>query len=468
MTALHVLRANAIAYIVLLCLFCLVVPYQWRISRDTIHDERTLDFFIPFLLDPFTDRVSDRDYVANWERGHEFETHSHAVLCTGDRLLNVDGRDFLGMSIYLRELQRKLHESPPAPPDFKWQPFTVTVRSRDSRIHVIQFGFPQCTCGIPTRSQAAAFWLIPQMFCILIGFATAYLRPKALLAWAFPGTMLSLSQLQFWNDWYTGFQLTATPMTWAGWFRVPAVGYRTFVQNAWPAFVFLACAHFVRSRRRAYGLAIGLAGAFFAFATIQAALQIAWSEDYHKLVWLYRILDHHRVELMPYALLLITSLAWFVNRKLGAAETVVWFSAFTALLCGPAGVGEGAWYTFSDGTHRFLATKPRIHNAPGFVVLLFAAGSLVAALIVARREITRHEFLSLTLCLPLTIHVALSLGEFLYPFDPGPFEYWPFLVLISAGTGLTGIAWSVLRRTDASQRSSASAWRAGQAIRGTG
>ncbi len=447
MTVLETLRTNAIAYLALLCMFCLAVAYQWRISMDTIHYETTLDFYMPFLLDPFTDRIGARDHFQSWERGNRFDPDDRFQLRSGDELLDVNGREFRGMSVYLRELAKSQRYPTPAPPNFQPSPFTVTVRSKDSRIHQVELGVPHCTCGVPTASQAATYWMVPPMFCTLLGFATAFLRPKTTLAWIFLGAMLSLSQLQFWSDWYTGWQLTATPMAWSGWFRMPAIGYRTFVQHAWPAAILLTSAQFFRARRGAYRLAIVVAASFLVSATVEAMLQIEWSEDFRKLVSLYRLQDGYRTELMIASLAGVVGVAWFLNRGLGVTAGAIGLSAMVAQLWNPARVAEGYWYTYADNSHRFVATMPDIHNTPGFIALLFAGGCVLAALVTARRQITGREAASLALCLPLAADVAGSFGAYWYPFGPRPYEFWPWFVLASAAFGLAGLAWSVLRRS---------------------
>jgi hypothetical protein len=271
------------------------------------------------------------------------------------------------------------------------------------------------------------------------------------LAWAFLGSMLSLSQLQFWLD-SAGFQQTATPMTWAGWFRVPAVGYRSFIQHAWPAAVLMGSAHFYQYRRKVYRLAVGVAVSFLVFAALEATLQIGWSEDFRKIVSLYRFLEQFRTEFMLVSLTGIAVVAWFVNRKLWIATVAIGLWAAAALYRVATPITEGHVYTYSDDSRRFVATIPVAHNTPGLITLLFAAGCLLAALIVFRRQVTGLEVTSLVLCTPLAVDVAASLGAYWYPFGWRPFQYWPWVVLVLAGLGLVGLAWSVLRRTSAAER----------------
>lgn len=278
------IRTNLIGYTVLFLLGALVIRYQMRISLDTVHVERTLDFYVPFVIQPFTDRIDGLDYFMSWEAGGEYNPDGpRSVLNRRDEVLKVNGQPFRGASMYLRELWKTEHRPSPSPPNLEWHPFLLTIRSIDSVIRQIEVSFPHCTCGIPTMFQASSIWVIPPILCVILGLATVFLRPRSMLAWAFLAAMLSLSQLQVWPDWYTRFQQTASPMMWTNAeFRVFGVGYRALVQHIWPAPIILASAFFYRDRRILYRLAAGISGLFLANAALQAVLEIAWSEDYRR------------------------------------------------------------------------------------------------------------------------------------------------------------------------------------------
>src|SRR5229473_7241950 len=170
-------------------MFFLVAAYQLRISLDTVHSERKLDFYIPFLLETFTDHVDAGSNVASWDHGRRFD--APYALRSRDELLSVNGREFRGLSVYLQEVSKSQHRPPPAGPNVERHTFNVTIRSSDSRIHDVEFGLPHCTCGVPSVFEAASLWIIPPMFCVLLGFLTAFFRPRSLLAWTFLGAMLS-------------------------------------------------------------------------------------------------------------------------------------------------------------------------------------------------------------------------------------------------------------------------------------
>lgn len=450
-------RAIATVYLALLCLFCLVGAYQLRISFETLHLERHLDFYVPFLIQEFTDRVDARDYFQSWDQGSQLEAGNHSVLRWRDQILSVNSRPFRGMSVYLRELYRAQHPAPPVPPKvelppqaaatskFEW-PFVLTVRSSDSCIHRVEVLFAHCTCGRPSAFEAATIWIVPPLFCTLLGFVTVCLRPRAILAWGFLGVMLSLSQFEIGSDLHPGFFNTATPMTWGDWFRVPAVGYRSFVQHAWPGFLLIACTQFYRSRTTAYRLAVAVASSFLLLATVEAALQIAWSEDFRMLVLLHVFMERYRTDFMTVSLAGVMGVAWCLNRKLGLAAVAIGLIGLSALYWSPTPITEGHWYVYADNTTRFVATIPDFHKTTALVALLFATGCLVANLILVRRELSGIEATSLILCLPITVDVAAGLGAYRYRLGAGFSEYW--VILGSAGLGLAGITWSVLQRTN--------------------
>jgi hypothetical protein len=101
------LRANAAAYGILACLVCFVGVFQVRISLETIHVERYLDFYVPFTVRPFTDRVDEPDgFLA--ARGSALDP-TRARIEKGEHLVSVNGRPFRGMSVYLGEMMKVRH-----------------------------------------------------------------------------------------------------------------------------------------------------------------------------------------------------------------------------------------------------------------------------------------------------------------------------------------------------------------------
>ena len=433
--------------LVLLCAF--VVAYQLRISLDTIHLERHLDLYVPVLFQPFTNRIGDIAYVSNWEAGSPYNGGGRrSVLIHGDAVLAVNGRSFSGMSLYLRELWKAQHQRTSATAHY----FTLTI-SRSDGIHNVEFGFPHCTCGIPTAVEAALFWVLPPMFCVLLGFATAFLRPRAMLAWAFLGVMLSLSQLQVWQDLYTDFQQFATPMMWTDGFRIPGVEYEALARHAWAAALLACAACFLRTRRTIFRVATGISALFLASAILKAALAIAWSDEYRPFVFLHQIMDAHSTEIVFTSFVFVAGLGWLLNRRLGLAIAIEICLAAAALYWGASPISKGNWHDYADGSRRFVPSIPAFHATPGLVVLLFTAGVLAATLLTFRRSVTPLETTGILLCIPLAADIGARLGGYWYPLAPGLFQYEPLVAMAVTGVGLASLSWSVLRRTsDAAAR----------------
>jgi hypothetical protein len=246
------------------------------------------------------------DYVWNWDEAEGMDLKRHSILHTGDEIISVGGHPFRGLSLYLRTLVYD-----PAVLPAPWHGFTVTARLADSTVRHVDFGFPHCTCGIPTLWQAVSVWVVPPVFCVMLGFATVLWRPRAALAWGFLGALLALSQVQFWDDLYPGFwSATTTPMAWGNWFRLFGVGYRPLVQSLWPATLLVASCHFYRRHSGTVRFAVGLSVLFLIHAVLQAALQIAWSEDYRPFVTLYRFLDSYETEFIAWAFIAVALLSW--------------------------------------------------------------------------------------------------------------------------------------------------------------
>lgn len=447
MRTLKVARDNIIPYAVILVLFSFVITYQLRSSFETVHIERHLDFYLPFLMDQFTNRIGARDHFAIWELGGQFDVEHYSVLRAGDEVLDINGQQFRGMSLYLRELLKAEYQPHPLPPDFQWYPFVLTVRSSGSRVHRVEVGFPHCTCGIPTVFDAAVVWVIAPVFCVLLGFAIVCLRPRALLSWAFLGLMLSVSQLQLWPEWYPGFQETSNAMAWSDWFRLPALVYRTFVQHAWPAALLFGSAHFCQTRRMAYRAAVIVAASYLVYAGLQACLQIAWSEDYRRLVFLHEALKLYTTEFVVISFAAVAAVGCFLSRRLGLAVLSASLVAMAALYSPAARITTGSWYTYSDNTHRFVASIPVFHATIGLITLSFSAVSVIAALIIFRGKVTLLDAAGFILCLPLAVLAAGCLGDFWYPFSIWSSKHWLWLGLIFSALGLFDLSWSVLRRT---------------------
>jgi hypothetical protein len=428
------IRSTAAAYVFLVALACFAVVYQVRSSWDTVRVETRLEYYIPFQIAPFSDRIDDRAHFMSWEAGSEFNPGSYSVLRSRNELLKVNGRPFRGMSDYLAELWR--YERQATAPHFNFRPFTVTVRSDGTRVHDVEIGFPHCTCGVPPFYEAVAMWMALPLLCVCLGFAVAFPRPHSLLAWSFLCLMLSASQFRAWPETYTGFQLTVTPMIWTDWLRIPAVAYRAFVQSIWPAGLLLGAVALCRRERRTRPVLLVVAAAFCAIAVLQAALAVSWSEDYRRLEPLYRVLQSHSLEAMLLAFAAVLVAAFFVDHRLGVAGIAIAGLATLTLFSSPSRITEGNWYTFSDSSWRFVATIPNFHWNRTFVEFLFSVGFLLSLIVFIGSRFRSYELAACILSIPLLLHTGGSLGGYwgwywlpyidrLWASWPRVAAYWP-------------------------------------------
>lgn len=438
------LLKSGVVYLAILALFSLVIAYQIKSSLDTVRVERTLQFFVPFTFEPFTNRIDNKAHVLNWEEGAPIDPRAESILHRGDEILSVNGHAFRGLSVYVRTLvydPSVWHAS-------GWHGFNVMARLADSTVHRVDFGFPQCTCGIPSLADAVSVWFVPPIFCVLLGFATALWRPRAVLAWGFLGALLALSQVQFWDDLSPGFwSVTSTPMAWGSWFRWFGVGYRALVQAAWPAALLIASIHFYPHRRLAVRFAVGSSALVLTYAMLRVLLQLAWSEDYRPFVGLYRFLDSYETEFVALAFVAVAVLGWILNWRLGLGSSVLALITIATMYLGAPPVTHGDWVDYSDGTRGVIFDIPTVHNTPAFAVALFVGGVFALALLIFRRQLRRLETFGCLLLLPLLLDFAARAGRFWYPLEAGPFRYWYCSACAVAGSGLLCLFWSILHRT---------------------
>jgi len=428
-------------YTVLAVLAIWAVGIQISLSSETVHLQRSLEFYIPILMEPFTAKVYANDST-NWEKGRE--VGSGRALRRGDRVIKVNGRPFKGYSMYLAELWNVLRQpwSATAAPMY----FSITVLTKDGRTREIDFSFPHCTCGVPGLLEAVFFWMVAPLFCIAVGVLTVALRPNAVLAWIWFSLMLSLSQLQFWTEPYVGFQLTTDPMAIAGVLRVPAVVYQAFVQYSWPLALTIAVLHLWRKNRShpLHGLLVLM---LLLFAVAKAAVAIAWSEGFQSLSTLYYFFKQYDTQMLAVALVLVTAAAWVGDRRIGALVGGITICAIAALFVGPAPIADGAWVNYSDQTRRFELSVPAFHRAPGVVIATSLGMFLVTALVQFRRRFSWYPAVAVVLCLPLAAHVVGSLGDWWHPFvGPPSIAEWPWIVTLLAGMGLSLVSIWIIRR----------------------
>jgi hypothetical protein len=402
--------------------FLAIAAFQVRVSLDTIHLQRNLDFYLPFVL-PFTSRL-DMFWTA-WAPRTEIDGPSE--LRRGDRIVSVNGRSLTGNSVYLRELWRSQQRVS--------EPFIVRAVTRDSRVKTVEFIEARCTCGSPTFSQAVAVWLVPQLFCLAAGFCVVALRPSSPLAWAFLALMLSLSQLQFWEEPYHGFQLTASPMVWDDWTRVPGVAYRSLVQHLWPAALLGLLLYLLqpvnRFARRAGIVLVVLLGAT---AVGGAVLDVLWSENFVAFARVYARVEAYRTETLIAFLVGVTFWAWLMEWKLGLAALAITMAAVMRIY-------HTAPLPASGGDLMYQPTVPDFHNTRQATLCGVAVAYVLAALAVFRRRLPWEPFAATALFVPLILHASASWARYSWPLA-GPFEFegWPWVVLGTAACAVVCLA----------------------------
>jgi len=433
----RLLRANASQYTILALLACFLGVFQIRLSLDTIHTERNLDYFVPFTLQQFSDRINDRDGFQSFDYENPFSRQGETKgMWRGDQLVSVNGRPFDGMSVYLTELKRRQTN--------RSYPLVVLVRSGTSPARDPHIRVPACTCGAPTLFQSVVAWLVPPVFCELLGLTVAFWRPRAALAWAFLVLMLSLAQLQLWPfDSYVGFWQTANPMAWDDWFRVPAVAYLAFVRAIWPAALLAAVAFLRKPNDNARKCSLGLSAVFIAYPVLQSVLAVAWSEYFRPLASLFRFQEHYQTEFLIVVMVAMALIAWFTSRILGG--TLI--GALLLVLLGLYSRPSGPTMTWDPRLLLYFTTPP-IHNTPELMKTFFCTTCLAGLLLASRRYLRRMEVAAAALCVPFAVALAGCFGGYWYIFQGFEgLETWGKLVLLSTALGLGFGARSLMLRT---------------------
>ena len=424
------IRTKLPAYVLLAVLTACAVAIQVRLSLSTVHLQRTLAVYVHFLTEPFTGRVDALSYSSNWEQGclPEHGVSSWSVLRLGDRVTGVNGRPYIGISSYLIQLWNYPRQDSDA--------FVVTVVDKGGRTRNIEFSSPHCTCGIPTLFEALFFWMAVPLFCIVAGTTTAAIRPTSALAWTFFVLMLSLSQLQFWDEPYTGFQLTANPVAWSNAMRIPAVGYRELVQHIWPAVLAIAAIQLSGRSGRMHPVQSGFIAIVLLVAVTKAGVAIAAAEGIQSLSAVYLAMVQYKTEGLALCFLLATAAAWTGGYRLGIPAAVITASALWALFGGPAPVTDGRWEIYSENLRHFKLSIPENHLTPGLIVASSVTAFVLSSLAMYRRRLSWLPILAGVLCLPLATHVCASLGNWWWAFLGPSIEIWPWIVVLTAGAGI--------------------------------
>ncbi|MBL8232322.1 MAG: hypothetical protein JNL98_27750 [Bryobacterales bacterium] len=418
----------------------LVIAYQVRISLDTYRAALRLDYYVHFTLHRFTNRIATPEYL----RFAEDRVNRPRVEPQGPSyVLAVNGDPLRGASQPLRAMRPKQDSERAATSSDPG--LSITVFSKDRGTRTVYPGTPHCTCGVMDPWDIAVTLLAPPAFCIALGFLVLWRHPRSLSAWAFLGLQLSLSKIPIWPEVYAGFVLTATPMAWDDAWRVPAVAYRAFVQHIWPAAVLVLLLGSWRTRSRGRIAARGLAAALCAWAVLESAFAVSWSEDYRIMESAYHLLREYQTECLILVIVTVTIVGWLVRPSLGFVLLLIGLSAAAALYRNPDPIEELTWMD-TNGIPHIMPLSPRLHHKPHLVMLLYAFACICSVITVFRKHVRRSEMVALgLLALPL-LHIAAVAGGYLYPLAPVFFARWPWFLLALSGAALRLLAHAICRR----------------------
>lgn len=418
-----------------------VIAYQVRISLDTYRNARRLEYYVHFTLHKFTNRVATPEYL----RFAEHRADRPRVEPQGPTyVLAVNGDPLRGASQPLRAMRRKQESERVANSPDPGLNFTVFSKDRGTR--TVHPGTPHCTCGVTDAWDIAVTLLAPPAFCIALGVLVLWRHPRSLAAWAFLGLLLSLSQIPLWPEVQPGFAWTATPMSWEDAWRIPAVAYRAFVQQIWPAAVLGLLLSSSRTHSRGRIAARGLAAALCAWAVLESSFAISWSEDYRIMKSAYHLLEEYRTESLILVIATVTIVGWLVRPRLGSVLLLIGLIAVAALYRHPEPIQELTWME-TNGVLHVSPLYPRLHHKPHLVILLYAFACIGSVITMFRKHVRWGEVVAFgLLALPL-LHIAAVAGGYLYPLAPVLFRRWPWFLLALSGAALLLLAQAVSRRT---------------------
>ncbi len=422
-------RSRVLRTLVLLPLFLFITAYQLRSSRETIHVARHLDYYVPFLMEPFSNdlyRVSD-PFGSDHPAAHDKWGIQGAAL----QLVAINHRSFDGLSVYLTQLWDHRH-------------FSLSLRYGGSPPFEAQYLFGHCTCSVSTVWELVQVLVLPPFTCILLAFVVLWRRPDSMLLWALATLLLSLSQIELFPV-GIGFRWMTDTMTWPDSFRIPATAYRAFLQNIWPAALLVFAAHLFSRGPTVRRVSVGTAVPLLGVALLHTVLAIAWSENYRPFVPLYRWLDDHNTELITIGLGFVVLLSLLLNWMSGVTVAVLSLMATSALYWPPRPITGGSlirlqnvFWIFSplppepsQAPTLFLPSIPTPLVLPAFVVAVFAMVSFAVVCVCEWRQLKPVLSFSIVLLLPPAVFV---LGVM-----QGQWTLWQPLPLMNTFTVCTGV-----------------------------
>lgn len=201
-------------YAALIALFLLASAYQAKFV------ERRLEYLLrpdQFVLQPVNTQEFSSTITFVSPQAEE------AGVQKGDQLLEVEGRPYTGRNILYDAVTGV------SPGD----QITVKVRSEqgDEKMAIIELAGTRSeeTGGLESWIFIIVFTIALPVFCLLVGFYVAAIRPWDRLAWLFLGLVVCFSQLPTGPD----------PLAWKGVMRDAAVSYHMLARTTWPLWMLL-------------------------------------------------------------------------------------------------------------------------------------------------------------------------------------------------------------------------------------
>ena len=296
------MKTKSKLYIPLIALFILTAIYQ---TRHTVEGVRELLYPTEIAQSPFGLKPVS-NVITNVKPGAE-----QAGIHDGDVLLAVNGQAYTGTAALIVPLMKS------RPGD------TLTVRFRSvdegeqaaGREVNIQLGQQK------TESPSVSRWLplfvvliVMPIFCAVLGFWVALMRPQDPLAWLLLALMLSFGQL-------AGFETELVAM--ANPLRDILIAYHILFNSAWPVCMMLFGIYFPErfdaDRRRPWAKWVFIIP--LALITIlEITLDIGTVENYRAVAPVFRLLQSYEKILFVFSLLPTSIFFLALFSKLGATK----------------------------------------------------------------------------------------------------------------------------------------------------
>lgn len=292
---------RASLYVVLAGLFLIASAYQGRFIQRRL---QALTKPETFVLNQIQTSVTRRIIFLS-------ETAEAAGLRRGDELLAVEGRPYSGRGALTDALVGKQ----------VGDLLSVTVRRADTQsTESISFRIGPVK-GDSDNLSALSRWvfvivmtIVMPIFCLLVGFWVAALRPRDPLAWLLLGLLLSFAQMP------TGFDMIA----WKGVLRDIALAYHIGFRSLWSVFMLLFGIYFparlTLDHRWPWAKWI-LIAPLTAFAAASVVSEIGEARNFDSIPWLNNLLERWGLIAVILQMIAIGLFFALIGWKMGTATS---------------------------------------------------------------------------------------------------------------------------------------------------